>query len=460
MAKLKSNYVCSECGGQTPRWLGRCPSCSAWSSLVEERSESSDTRSRPTARNVAPGRVIALADVEMESTGRIKTGIPEFDRVLGGGLVPGSLVLLGGEPGVGKSSLTAAMLSNLGADHDVLLVSGEESPAQVRLRAERLGAMKGVGILAETELAVVCSTIEAVKPSVCVIDSIQTVWAEELGSAPGSVAQVRESAGRLLRLAKSQGVAIVLVGHVTKDGTVAGPRVLEHLVDVTLMFEGEPLHALRVLRAQKNRFGATDEVGLFEMTSRGLQSVDDASRLHDGSDLDRPGACALVAIEGTRPLVLDVQALVSDSDLVMPRRLASGFDRNRLSLILAVLSRHANIGLGKQDVFINVAGGVRVDEPAADLAVALALASATCGVALGPVCAFGEIALTGRLRPVPQSERRLSEAARLGLTSGIVPTGTTKGALQVSEVGTLAEAMEICGFRAPAREAEFDVTPF
>ena len=450
MAKVRSIYVCSECGHQTPRWLGRCPGCSAWSTLVEERSDPVDVRSGVT-RVAAAARVVALSDVALESANRIGTGIDELDRVLGGGLVPGSLVLLGGEPGVGKSSLTAAMLAHLGATREVLLVTGEESPAQVRLRAERLGATRGVGVLAETELEVVCATIEAHHPSVCVIDSIQTLWAQELGSAPGSVAQVRESAARLLRLAKEHEIAIVLVGHVTKEGAVAGPRVLEHLVDVTLMFEGEPLHALRVLRAQKNRFGATDEVGLFEMTSRGLVSVDDASRLHDGSDLERPGACALVALEGTRPLVLDVQALVSESDLVMPRRLASGFDRNRLSLILAVLGRHAGLGLGKHDVFVNVSGGVRVDEPAADLAVALAIASAARGVPLGPVCAFGEIALTGRLRTVPQSERRMSEAARLGLRGAIVPEGTADGALPAQRAATISAALAHAGAGAESR---------
>ena len=393
--------------------------------------------------------MVALSEVAADETDRIATGVAELDRVLGGGLVPGSLVLLGGEPGVGKSSLTAAMLACVGRARRALLVTGEESPAQVRLRAERLGAMDGVLVLAETELEAVCATIEHEAPEVCVIDSVQTLWSADIGSAPGSVAQVREAASRLMRLAKDRGITIVLVGHVTKEGTVAGPRVLEHLVDVTLMFEGEPLNALRVLRAQKNRFGATDEVGLFEMTGRGLQSVADASRLHDGSDLERPGACAMVAIEGTRPLVLDIQALVAPSDLAMPRRLASGVDRNRLSLLLAVLGRHARLALGQHDVFVNVAGGVRVDEPAADLAVCLALASAARGVAIGPVCVFGEVALTGRLRSVAQADRRLAEAARLGLRSAIAPEGTLAGSLPVRRVSTLAEALEAAFAAAP-----------
>src|SRR5690349_1196659 len=437
-------FTCSACGRSEPRWLGRCPGCDGWSTLVEEVAPSVDARATRPQRSAAARRVVPLSEVSLEQADRLKTGIPELDRVLGGGLVPGSLVLLGGEPGVGKSSLTAAMLARLGRERRVLLVSGEESPAQVRLRAERLGATQGVSVLAETELDAVCATIEAEAPDVCVVDSVQTLWAEELGSAPGSVAQVREAASRLLRLAKSRGVTILLVGHVTKEGTVAGPRVLEHLVDVVLMFEGDALRFLRVLRAHKNRFGATDEIGLFEMTGRGLVSVSDPARLYDRSDGDRPGSCTLVAIEGTRPLVLDVQALVAPSELAMPRRLASGFDRNRLSLLLAVLARHARLGLGQSDVFVNVAGGVRVDEPAADLAVVLALASAARGVPLGATCAFGEVALTGRLRPVSQPERRLAEARRLGLRRAVVPAGTQGSGAQIVDVATVADALAAC----------------
>jgi DNA repair protein RadA/Sms len=454
-------FTCSTCGRSEPRWLGRCPGCGGWSTLVEERAPSADARSTAPRRSAAPRAVLELSDVSLEQADRIVTGIPELDRVLGGGLVPGSLVLLGGEPGVGKSSLTAAMLAALGRERRVLLVSGEESPAQVRLRAERLGAIGGVRVLAETELDAVCATIEAEGPAVCVVDSVQTLWAEEIGSAPGSVAQVREAASRLLRLAKSRGVTVVLIGHVTKEGTVAGPRVLEHLVDVTLMFEGDALRLLRVLRAQKNRFGATDEIGLFEMTGQGLVSVSDAARLHDRSDGDRPGSCTLVAIEGTRPLVLDVQALVAPSELAMPRRLASGFDRNRLSLLLAVLGRHARLGLGQSDVFVNVAGGVRVDEPAADLAVIVALASAARGVPLGATCAFGEVALTGRLRPVPQAERRLAEASRLGLERAVAPDGTPAGPLPVDRAATVAEALEaVLGRDRAAAAREPDAVPF
>jgi DNA repair protein RadA/Sms len=441
---VKTVFSCTSCGRSEPRWLGQCPGCGAWSTLVEERASSDDARASAPRRRASPRSVVALSEVALEQADRLQTGITELDRVLGGGLVPGSLILLGGEPGVGKSSLTAAMLARLGREHRVLLVTGEESPAQVRLRAERLGAADGVHVLAETELDAVCSTIEAEAPEVCVVDSVQTLWAEEIGSAPGSVAQVREAASRLLRLAKSRRISIVLIGHVTKEGAVAGPRVLEHLVDVTLMFEGDALRFLRVLRAQKNRFGATDEVGLFEMTGAGLVSVTDPGRLYDGSDADRPGSCALVSIEGTRPLVLDVQALVAPSELAMPRRLASGFDRNRLSLLLAVLARHARLGLGQHDVFVNVAGGVRVDEPAADLAVVLALASAARGVPLGPTCAFGEVALTGRLRPVSQPERRLAEARRLGLRRAVVPAGTQGVGGRLVAVATVADALAAC----------------
>jgi DNA repair protein RadA/Sms len=441
--------VCSDCGRSEPRWLGRCPGCGAWSTLLEEAPPSDDARAGTPARAAAPGRIVELAEVALDAADRIVTGIPELDRVLGGGLVAGSLVLLGGEPGIGKSSLTAAMLARLAATRRVLLVTGEESPAQVRLRAERLGASSGVRVLAETELETVCATLEADAPEVVVVDSVQTLWASELGSAPGSVAQVREAASRLLRLAKQRRITVVLIGHVTKEGAVAGPRVLEHLVDVTLMFEGDGLRALRVLRAQKNRFGATDEVGLFEMTGAGLVSVDDAGLLYDRADADAPGSCAIVSIEGTRPLVLEVQALVAPSELALPRRLASGFDRNRLSLLLAVLARTARFGLAQHDVFVNVAGGVRVGEPAADLAVCLALASAACGLPLGPTCALGEVALTGRLRAVSQPERRLAEASRLGLGRVVAPEGTPDGPLRVLRAATLVEALRACGLRRP-----------
>ena len=425
MAKASSQFTCSECGTTAGRWLGRCPGCGSFGTLVEERAPQS---SRPSGgRGASPGRPQRLGDVRVEEAARIATGVPELDRVLGGGLVPASLVLVGGEPGVGKSTL---LLSALGAvscaGKRALLVTGEESVAQVTLRAGRLGGAAGVEILAETDLDVVCATLEAERPDVCVIDSVQTLHAPDLGSAPGSVAQVREAAGRLLRVAKEAGVATILVGHVTKDGAVAGPRVLEHLVDCVLQFEGDRYHAHRVLRAVKNRFGSTNELGVFEMTAAGLVGVPDPSELFGRSTPGEVGAAVACALEGTRPILLEVQALVAKTDLAMPRRVGTGVDPKRLAMIVAVLARHAGVPLGGADVFVNVAGGVRIDEPGADLAVALAIASAARGVPVrDSMAAFGEVGLTGRLRVVAQAERRLEECEKLGIATVVAPDGTT-----------------------------------
>jgi len=350
---------------------------------------------------------------------RISTGVAELDRVLGGGLVPASLVLVGGEPGVGKSTL---LLSALGAvargGRRALLVTGEESVAQVSLRAARLGGAETVGILAETELETVCLTLEQERPDVCVIDSVQTLHALELSSAPGSVAQVREATGRLLRVSKESGVATILVGHVTKDGAVAGPRVLEHLVDCVLQFEGDRYLAHRVLRATKNRFGSTNELGVFEMTGAGLVGVPEPSELFGSTHPGEVGAAVGCVLEGTRPLLLEVQALVAPSDLAMPRRVATGVDPRRLAMIVAVLGRHAGLALATADVFVNVAGGVRIEEPGADLAVALAISSAARGMpVLEGAAAFGELGLTGRLRPASQADRRLDECGKLGIAT-------------------------------------------
>jgi len=432
-------YACTACGHHAPKWLGRCPGCGEWNTLEEQRAAAPARNGR-----ARPVTVARLSDVGTAEGARMATGIDELDRVLGGGLVPGSLVLIGGEPGVGKSSLLLQALAAAAARGlRTLLVSGEESPAQVRMRAERLAAAGGIGILAETDLDVVVETIAAELPDVCVIDSVQTLHSADVGSGAGSVAQVREAADRLLRLAKSRGVAIVLVGHVTKDGAVAGPRVLEHLVDAVLQFEGDRYRHLRVLRAVKNRFGSTDEIGIFEMTGAGLVPVTDPSSAlaEDGSP--GPGTVLLPAIEGSRPILLEVQALVAPSDLAMPRRQATGFDRNRLSMLLAVLGRHAGIALGSSDVFVNVAGGVRVDEPAADLAVALAIVSSHRGRPPAQrLACFGEIGLTGRLRPVGHAAPRLAEAAKLGVTEVVAPEGTAAAAfLTVRRADTLDAAI-------------------
>jgi DNA repair protein RadA/Sms len=378
---------------------------------------------RGAGRAGSSGRpLLRLIDVVAEEAERVPTGVPELDRVLGGGLVPASLVLVGGEPGVGKSTLLLSALGAISRQRRALLVTGEESVAQVKLRAARLGGCDAVEILAETELDAVCATLERERPAVCVIDSVQTLWSQEIGSAPGSVSQVREAASRLLRVAKESGVATFLVGHVTKDGAVAGPRVLEHLVDCVLQFEGDRYHAHRVLRAVKNRFGSTNELGVFEMTGGGLVGVPDPSEVFGRAHGGEVGAAVACTLEGTRPILLEIQALVAPTDLAMPRRVGTGVDPKRLAMIVAVLSRHASLPLGAADVFVNVAGGVRIDEPGADLGIALAIASAAKGVPVRDgLAAFGEIGLTGRMRAAAQAERRLEECRKFGTTVVLGP---------------------------------------
>jgi DNA repair protein RadA/Sms len=436
MARAAVSFACTECGYSAGRWFGKCPGCNAFGTLVEELPPAAAPRSRSRP-------LLRLVDVETQEAERIPTGVPELDRVLGGGLVPASLVLVGGEPGVGKSTLLLMALAAISTSRRALLVTGEESAAQVGLRAARLGGAETVEILAETELEAVCATLEAERPDVCVIDSVQTLYSAEIGSAPGSVAQVREAAGRLLRVAKESGVATILVGHVTKDGSVAGPRVLEHLVDCVLQFEGDRYHEHRVLRATKNRFGSTNELGVFEMTGAGLVGVPDPSELFGRTVAGEVGAAVACALEGTRPILLEIQALVSQTDLAMPRRVATGIDPKRLAMIVAVLSRHAGVALGAADVFVNVAGGVRIDEPGADLAVALAIASAARGVPVREAtAAFGEVGLTGRLRPATQADRRLEECAKLGLAGVVAPTGTAgRAPLRVVAVETLRRGL-------------------
>jgi DNA repair protein RadA/Sms len=436
MAKAAVQHACSECGYATGKWLGRCPACGGWGTLVEERAVA------PAAKAAAARPLLRLVEVEAADAERLATGVPELDRVLGGGLVPASLVLVSGDPGIGKSTLLLMALRAMSAKRKVVLVTGEESAAQVKLRADRLGGGEAVHVLAETNLEDVCATLERERPEACVIDSVQTLYAPDLGSAPGSVAQVREAAGRLLRVAKEHGVATFLVGHVTKDGAVAGPRVLEHLVDCVLTFEGDRYRSHRVLRAVKNRFGSTNELGVFEMTSAGLVAVEDPSEIFGRAE-EQPGSAVVCTLEGTRPLLLEVQALVSPTDLAMPRRVGTGVDPKRLSMIVAVLGRHAGVALGQADVFVNVAGGVRIDEPGADLGVALAIASAARGarVRAGVAC-FGEVGLTGRLRPVSQAERRLAECAKLGFEEALVPDGTEPhGRIAQDAASTLRQAI-------------------
>ena len=441
MAKAAAvQFSCSECGYSTGKWLGRCPSCSGWSTLVEERAVAPVS---PNAGQGASRPLLRLVEVEATDAARIGTGISELDRVLGGGLVPASVVLVSGDPGIGKSTLLLMALAAMSAERKTLLVTGEESAAQVKLRADRLGGARDVHILAETNLDDVCATLEGELPEVAVVDSVQTLYAPELGSAPGSVAQVREAAARLLRVAKEHGIAVFLVGHVTKEGAIAGPRVLEHLVDCALHFEGDRYREHRVLRAVKNRFGSTNELGVFEMTGTGLVGVANPSELFGRVDEDQPGSAVVCALEGTRPLLLEVQALVSPSDLAMPRRVGTGVDPKRLSMIVAVLGRHAGVALGSADVFVNVAGGVRIDEPGADLGIALAIASAARNAPVRPsVACFGEIGLTGRLRPASQAERRLAECAKLGFAEAIVPDGTEpRGRIRLNAAASLRQAI-------------------
>jgi DNA repair protein RadA/Sms len=454
-----TTHVCSQCGCQSAQWHGQCPDCGEWNTLVEEPVAAVRAHARPGSRRKGaddrarrPTPVpVALREVGAAPVARMSTGIGELDRVLGGGLVPGSLVLLGGSPGIGKSTLTNMVLGHLqGAGHGTLYVSGEESAQQVRLRAERLGATAlAVPVLAETDLDAVLDTLGEQAPQACVIDSVQTLRSADMSSAPGSVAQVREVAARIMEVAKAQGTAVILVGHVTKDGALAGPRVLEHLVDCVLRFEGERERPYRELRALKNRFGSTNEAGLFEMRQGGLVEVLDASARFVAEATRAPGSVVLAAMEGSRPLLVEVQALVAPSELEQPRRVVSGIDRNRLALVLAILGRHGGVSTGGADVFVNVVGGVRVDEPGCDLAVALAVASASRGVATTsfaagaasvPRACFGELGLTGELRWVGHPERRLQEAARHGLADVIAPPGSDGRAC---EAATLREALAL-----------------
>ena len=427
MAKAKTNYVCGDCGGISNKWAGQCPACQQWNTLVETAVEApgvnrmSSQQHRSLAQT-AP--VLSLADIEAVDVPRFSTGIDEFDRVLGGGLVPGGVVLIGGDPGIGKSTLLLQALASMSALKSTLYVSGEESGAQIAMRARRLQVeAKDMKLQAEIQLEKILGTLADLKPEVAVIDSIQTVYSDALTSAPGSVAQVRECAAQLTRVAKQTGVTIILVGHVTKEGALAGPRVLEHIVDTVLYFEGDTQSSFRLVRAIKNRFGAVNELGVFAMGEKGLKGVSNPSALFlSQHDNQVPGSCVMVTQEGTRPLLVEIQALVDASHLPNARRLSVGLEQNRLAMLLAVLHRHAGIAAFDQDVFINAVGGVKITEPAADLAVLLAINSSMRNKPLPRgLVVFGEVGLAGEIRPAPRGQERLREAAKLGFSIAMIP---------------------------------------
>lgn len=421
MAKAKSIYSCTECGATSPKWQGQCPGCNEWNTLVEAVAEKATGH---RFESLAPtARLQNLSEIEARETERIPTGIGEFDRALGGGLVAGAVVLIGGDPGIGKSTLLLQALSHLSLDQKVLYISGEESGEQVALRARRLSLdTTRLQLMAEINLERILATLQAEKPLVAVVDSIQTLWSDQLSSAPGSVAQVRECAAQLTRLAKQMGITVILVGHVTKEGALAGPRVLEHIVDTVLYFEGDTHSSFRLVRACKNRFGAVNELGVFAMTDKGLKGVNNPSALflsQHGQDV--AGSCVMVTQEGTRPLLVEVQALV-DTAHGNPRRLTVGLDAQRLAMLLAVLHRHAGVVCFDQDVFVNAVGGVKITEPAADLAVLLSITSSLKNKPLpGKLIVFGEIGLAGEIRPAPRGQERLKEAAKLGFTRALIP---------------------------------------
>lgn len=454
MAKAKTVYVCGECGYSAPKWMGKCPDCGRWNTFAEETQEppKEEKKIRRAPGNGEPA--LPIGEIPDEAASRLSSGIGEMDRVLGGGVVEGSMVLVGGDPGIGKSTLLTQLAANISSRGDtVLYVSGEESARQIKLRANRLGASQsGFYVLAENDISIIEERMRAVKPRVMVIDSIQTMYRTDISSAPGSVSQVRECAAHIMRLAKLDGCAVFLVGHVTKEGSLAGPRVLEHMVDAVLYFEGDRSSQYRLLRAVKNRFGSVNELGMFEMTGEGMREVLNASetllseRAHDAS-----GCVVMCAVEGTRPLLTDVQALATPTVFGNPRRMASGIDASRLFLLLAVLEKRAALTLYNQDVYVNVAGGMTLTEPAADLAICVAVASSNRNLMVGADWAvMGEVGLAGELRAVSHAERRLTECMRLGFQNVILPKSNLKS-LRVPEgmnaIGaeTLFEALKLLG---------------
>jgi DNA repair protein RadA/Sms len=453
MAKDKTQYTCIDCGGISAKWLGKCPSCGAWNTLIEsavETAAATKNRYAGMAALAPASEVAILSDIEAQDVARTPTGQDELDRVLGGGMVEGGVVLIGGDPGIGKSTLLLQAMDGLQrSGMSTLYVTGEESGAQVALRSRRLGLDHSqVQVLAETQLEKILATVDKLQPAVVVMDSIQTVYSDQLTSAPGSVAQVRECAAHLTRMAKSTGTAVVLVGHVTKEGALAGPRVLEHMVDTVLYFEGDTHSSYRLVRAIKNRFGAVNEIGVFAMTEKGLKGVSNPSAIFLSQHTEPvPGSCVLVTLEGTRPMLVEVQALV-DSGGPSPRRLSVGLERDRLAMLLAVLHRHAGVACMDQDVFVNAVGGVRISEPAADLSVLLSIQSSLRGKPLPQgFIAFGEVGLAGEVRPAPRGQERLKEAAKLGFSVAIIPKANAPKkpieGLKVHAVERVDEAMAL-----------------
>ena len=461
MPKTTLTFVCTDCGGESLRWAGQCPHCQAWNTLQEFHVRKAPAgRARPSTASIG-SRPVPLTELAGDAAPRLALEWGELNRVLGGGIVPGSLVLFGGEPGVGKSTLLMHAAQQVaGTGGKVLYATGEESPHQVRMRAQRLGAMEpGILLLAENDLDAICEAIRSEGPQLAIVDSIQTVTDAGFEGSAGSVTQVRESAGRLMRLAKEVGVPIFLVGHVTKEGAIAGPRVLEHIVDTVLYLEGDRRQELRVLRAMKNRFGSAEEIGVFAMGEAGLEEVPDpSSALLSQATTRSPGTAIVAALEGTRPLLIEIQSLVNRTDNAMVRRIANGVDTNRLLMLIAVIEKRAGLKLGKSDVFVNVAGGIRITEPAADLGLALSIISNDHNVPLPDgMVVIGELGLAGEVRRVGQLERRLSEAARHGLTRALIPAGVKAGrpsGLEVIEVRTLAEAIS-AAFPSPIKSGAF-----
>ncbi|OQB16022.1 MAG: hypothetical protein BWY15_00150 [Firmicutes bacterium ADurb.Bin193] len=459
--KNKTVFFCNDCGYESQKWVGKCPACGMWNTMVEEKISPEGSKSaRKDYMKTEAARSKRLADIEAEREERFYTGISELDRVLGGGIVKGSLVLVGGDPGIGKSTLLLQMCETVGTKENILYVSAEESQSQIKMRADRLGVKNpSLLLLSETDLERICDAISETSPKIVIIDSVQTVYSGELTSAAGSVSQVREVTAALMRIAKESGISVFIVGHVTKDGAIAGPKVLEHMVDCVLYFEGERHQFYRILRAVKNRFGSTNEIGVFEMCDKGLSEITNPSMmLLSGRPEDVSGSCVICTLEGTRPVLAEVQALVSRSNFPAPRRMSAGIDYNRINLLIAVLEKRVGLNLSTQDAYVNVVGGIRVDEPAADLGVALAIASSFKGIKIpSGTLAVGEVGLTGEVRAVNSIDKRIAEGIKLGFDCIIIPAGNEKhippsGGTVIHKVSNIQEAIEAVENSAKSKE--------